>query len=61
MSQYVKTICAHNAEGQTRVAGRATPCRKCGCLIEPEPQAVNANGVISTEAIAAGYPGEPKA
>lgn len=61
MAQNLRTICAHNAEGQVRVAGHETLCRKCGARIEPEPQGVNANGVISTEAIAAGYPGEQKA
>lgn len=61
MSQNLKTICAHNAEGQVLVPGQPVPCRKCGCMIEPEPQAVNASNNVSREAVAAGYPGEAKA
>jgi hypothetical protein len=59
MSQNVATICAHNAEAQPLVPGRPVPCRKCGCMIEPEQ--VNAENKTTPGAIRAGYPGEPNA
>jgi|HubBroStandDraft_5_1064220.scaffolds.fasta_scaffold02869_7 hypothetical protein len=59
MSQYTKTICAHNAEGQILINGVQTYCRKCGAKIIPEAQGVNPTGNISTEAVFAKYPAEP--
>jgi hypothetical protein len=59
MSQYAKTICAHNAEGQVLIVGKPTLCRKCGAKLEPEAAGVNPTGNISTEAVFAKYPAEP--
>jgi hypothetical protein len=38
--------CAHNAPTQVAVVGRLVPCRKCGMLVEPAPEAVNAEGQV---------------
>lgn len=48
------TTCAHNAEGQRLIAGVATPCRKCGAMIEP---AAGSQGIAGGP-VAAAYPGE---
>lgn len=59
MAQASRTTCAHNASGQTVLAGRPTPCRKCGAMIEATPRAVQANALIPSEKmINATYPGD---
>lgn len=58
MPQNLETICAHNAPGQVSIPGEKTPCRKCGCLLEPEARGVNSSNQVAPQGVLAEYPGE---
>lgn len=47
------TTCSHNAPGQPIVAaaGRATLCRQCGAVLEPEARGVNAANQVAPVAV----------
>ncbi len=67
MPQNVATICGHNAPTQPYVVKRATRCRQCGALLEPEANAIGpgvgteaspyTGQAVSPAGVLAAYPG----